>query len=98
MTNFIKNLAFKILLRQPRCYVTVPKTHSHAAVSLKLSLSLCLVVSACTSALAHGGNDVANCVGPFVIIWIVYRVRAGQRAESKELTRGPPELVQHFRL
>ncbi len=33
------------------------------------------MVSACTSALAHGGNDVANCIGPFVIIWILYRVR-----------------------
>merc|ERR1711973_879458 len=30
------------------------------------------VVSAMTSALVHGGNDVANCIGPFVVVWYIY--------------------------
>ncbi|XP_023329430.1 sodium-dependent phosphate transporter 1 [Eurytemora carolleeae] len=31
------------------------------------------VISAMTSALVHGGNDVANCIGPFVVIYLVYQ-------------------------
>ena len=27
-----------------------------------------------TSALVHGGNDVANCIGPFVVINLVFQV------------------------
>ena len=34
------------------------------------------VLSACTGALAHGGNDVGNCVGPLVLIYHVFEVRA----------------------
>lgn len=30
------------------------------------------VLSACTGALAHGGNDVGNCVGPLVLIYHVF--------------------------
>jgi len=33
-----------------------------------------LVISAMTSALVHGGNDVANCIGPFVVIYLVFQV------------------------
>jgi len=31
------------------------------------------VISAMTSALVHGGNDVANCIGPFVVIYLVFK-------------------------
>jgi len=31
------------------------------------------VISAMTSSLVHGGNDVANCIGPFVVIYTVYQ-------------------------
>jgi len=31
------------------------------------------VLSAVTSSLVHGGNDVANCIGPFVVIYHVYQ-------------------------
>ncbi|PNG99061.1 Sodium-dependent phosphate transporter 1-B, partial [Tetrabaena socialis] len=31
------------------------------------------VFSACAVAFAHGANDVANAVGPFSGIWLVYR-------------------------
>jgi len=31
------------------------------------------VVSAMTSALVHGGNDVANCIGPFVVVVFIYQ-------------------------
>lgn len=30
------------------------------------------VLSACTGALAHGGNDVGNAIGPFCLIWLIY--------------------------
>ena len=33
------------------------------------------VISAMTSALVHGGNDVANCIGPFVVIYLVFKVK-----------------------
>ena len=32
------------------------------------------VLSACTAALAHGGNDVGNAIGPLVLIWLVFEV------------------------
>ena len=32
------------------------------------------VLSACTAALAHGGNDVGNAIGPVVLLWIVFQV------------------------
>ena len=32
------------------------------------------VISACTAALAHGGNDVGNAIGPLVLIWLVFKV------------------------
>ena len=32
------------------------------------------VLSACTGSLAHGGNDVGNCVGPLVLIYYVFKV------------------------
>ncbi|GAX79283.1 hypothetical protein CEUSTIGMA_g6723.t1 [Chlamydomonas eustigma] len=31
------------------------------------------VFSACSVAFAHGANDVANAVGPFAVIWYIYR-------------------------
>jgi len=31
------------------------------------------IISAMTSALVHGGNDVANCIGPFVVIYLVFK-------------------------
>jgi len=30
------------------------------------------VLSACTGALAHGGNDVGNAIGPCVLVWLIY--------------------------
>ena len=35
------------------------------------------VISACTAALAHGGNDVGNAIGPLVLIWLVFKVSSG---------------------
>ena len=32
------------------------------------------MLSACTAALAHGGNDVGNAMGPLVLIWLIYKV------------------------
>lgn len=29
-------------------------------------------VSACSGALAHGGNDVGNAIGPIVLLWLLY--------------------------
>jgi len=31
------------------------------------------VISAMTSSLVHGGNDVANCIGPFVVVVFIYQ-------------------------
>ena len=36
---------------------------------------IAIVLSACTAALAHGGNDVGNAIGPLVLIWLVYKVK-----------------------
>ena len=36
------------------------------------------VLSACTSALAHGGNDVGNAIGPVVLLWIVFQVKSAR--------------------
>ena len=39
-----------------------------------LNRFLLQVISACTAALAHGGNDVGNAIGPLVLIWLVFKV------------------------
>ena len=32
------------------------------------------VIVACYKSLNHGANDVANCIGPLVTVWLVYQV------------------------
>ena len=34
-------------------------------------------IVACFAALNHGGNDVANCIGPLVTIWFIYKKPIG---------------------
>ena len=40
------------------------------------------MLSACTAALAHGGNDVGNAMGPLVLIWLIYKVGHLSSVES----------------
>ena len=41
-----------------------------------LSCDILLVLSAMSSSLVHGGNDVGNCIGPVVLMYLVYKVQA----------------------
>jgi len=41
------------------------------------------VISAMTSALVHGGNDVANCIGPFVVIYYIYKEGVIEESSAK---------------
>ena len=40
------------------------------------------MLSACTAALAHGGNDVGNAMGPLVLIWLIFKVGHLSSVES----------------
>ncbi|XP_023329618.1 sodium-dependent phosphate transporter 1 [Eurytemora carolleeae] len=46
------------------------------------------IISAMTSALVHGGNDVANCIGPFVVIYLVF-----QEGVIDEISYSSPFLI-----
>ena len=41
-------------------------------------------VVACFAALNHGGNDVANCIGPLVTIWFIYKKPLGYDTTADE--------------
>ena len=40
------------------------------------------VIAACTGALAHGGNDVGNAIGPCVLVWLIYQNPLTYETES----------------
>ena len=54
---------------------------------------IAIVLSACTAALAHGGNDVGNAIGPLVLIWLVYKVK-----QDNEMSFNNFLLTMSFRI
>ena len=59
-----------------QCKSSHPTVHCKYSIASVRVFRPLQVLSACTGALAHGGNDVGNCVGPLVLIYHVFEVRA----------------------
>ena len=63
------------LARTPLGYLN-KATKIHASCLLASLYNILLVLSAMSSSLVHGGNDVGNCIGPVVLMYLVYKVHA----------------------
>ena len=51
-------------------FTAVPKTESESRID-KLFEKLQILTS-CFGSFAHGGNDVANAIGPLIAVWLLY--------------------------
>lgn len=56
--------------RRPKDDTPAKDDDDHACRNMFVSLQW---MGAISGALAHGGNDVGNCIGPLVTVWLIYR-------------------------